>query len=62
MQGGGRGGGIIYKTDVEFQFGNFYDNGGMKHLINIHHKREYVGRLSVSLLVAKMTASLGKRL
>ena len=52
----------LIESDVDFRFGNFYDNGGMKLLINIQHKREYVGLMSVSLLVAKMTASLGKRL
>ena len=49
----------LSESDVDFQFGNIYDNGGMKHLNKIQHKQEHVGRMSVLLLVAKMMASLG---
>ena len=48
----------LSESDVDFQFGNIYDNGGMKHLNKIQHKQEHIGWMSVLLLVAKMMASL----
>ena len=33
----------LSESDVDFQFGNIYDNGGMKHLNKIQHKQEHIG-------------------